>query len=182
MEEFWRDIIDYEGLYQVSNLGKVKACERVVKHPKGGNKILKEKIRCLVKDSNGYEVVDLYKNGKGKMMKVHRLVSIAFIDNPEQKNQVNHKNGIKSDNFVNNLEWSTNQENLIHAFKIGLKKPTINNEKPVLMFLKTTNEFVSSFDSIAKASKTINCLRGDITSVLKNRQKSVRGYYFQYKN
>ena len=182
MEEVWKDVVDYEGLYQVSNLGRVKGCERIIKHFRGGNRILKEKFRSLANDLTGYKFVDLYKNGKGNMMKVHRLVSMAFIENPENKSQVNHINGIKYDNNIDNLEWSTISENRQHAFRTGLQKPNINNEKPVLMYSKDTNEFICSFVSIAKASKHINCTTSDICNVLKNRQKSVRGYYFQYKN
>ncbi len=182
MEEVWKDVVDYEGFYQVSSLGRIKGCERIIKHPKGGNRILKEKFRSLANDTDGYKIVDLYKNGKGKIMKVHRLVSMAFIENPENKSQVNHINGIKYDNNVDNLEWSTSHENMQHAYTTGLMKPNINNEKSVLMYSKDTNEFICSFVSIVKASKHLNCRASDVGNVLKNRQKSVRGYYFQYKN
>ena len=182
MEEVWKDVVDYEGLYQVSNLGRVKGCERIVKHFRGGNRILKEKFRSLSNDKDGYKFLDLYKNGKGQIMRVHRLVSMAFIKNPENKSQVNHINGIKYDNNIDNLEWSTSHENMQHAFRTGLQKPNINNEKSVFMYSKDTNELVCSFVSIAKASKHINCKTSDICNVLKNRQKSVKGYYFQYKN
>ena len=171
-----------EDIYQVSNLGRVKGCERIVKHPRGGNRILKEKLRSLTKDKDGYFRVCLCKYGKEKLIGVHRLVCMSFIENPENKSQVNHINGIKYDNNVDNLEWSTSHENMQHAFRTGLQKPNINNEKPVLMYSKDTNELVNSFISISKASKHINCTTSDICNVLKNRQKSVRGYYFQYKN
>lgn len=180
MTEIWKDIAGYEGLYQVSNLGRVKSCQKVVKHPKGGEKTLKEKFRVLAKDLYGYEVVDLYKEGKGKMYKVHRLVAQMFLDNYYNKPQVNHINGIKTDNCVSNLEWSTNSENMKHAHSTGLKKTTIVNEKSVLMFDKITGEFVSEFTSLTKASKHIGCKEADVCSVLKGRQNSTKGYYFKY--
>lgn len=182
MIEVWKDIVGYEGLYQVSNLGRVKSCEKMISHFRGGLRKLKEKERKLVFDSDGYLVVDLYKNGKGKMNKVHRLVALAFIQNTENKKCVNHKNGIKSDNKVENLEWCTDSENQFHAFATGLKKPNINNEKSVLMYSNDNGDFIMEFKSIAKASAYLNCKGGDVTNVLKGRQKSVRNHTFQYKN
>jgi hypothetical protein len=182
MTEVWIDISGYEGLYQVSNLGRVKSCEKMIFHFRGGLRKLKEKIRKPVTDNYGYIVIDLYKEGKGKLYKVHRLVGVAFIPNEEDKKFINHKNGIKNDNNVNNLEWCTHSENQIHAFKNGLKKPQINGEKAVLMYQKGTGEFVMEFKSISNASKHLNCSNSDICNVLKGRQKSVRNNTFQYKN
>lgn len=182
MQEIWKDILGYEGLYQVSNLGRIKSCQKIVLHPKGGSKLLKEKIRKLVPDKDGYLVIDLYKNGVGKIYKVHRLVGLAFIQNDESKKIINHKNGIKNDNNINNLEWCTDSENQIHAFKNGLKKPKINGEKCVMMFEKNTGKFVMEFNSISNASKYLGCKSADISSILKGRQKSVRNHTFQYKN
>jgi hypothetical protein len=181
MQEIWKDIIGYEGLYQVSNFGRVKSCDKYVKHPKGGQKVLKEKIRTLACDKDGYCVVDLYKNGVGKMHKVHRLVANSFIENNENKPQVNHINGIKKDNYLINLEWTTSSENQKHAFNIGLKKPSINGEKEVLMY-DNNGILVMQFSSITKASNYINCKKGDISSVLNGRQKTTRGHSFKYKN
>ena len=101
-EEVWRDVVNYEGFYEVSNLGIVKSCERIVKHPRGGNKILKGKIKLLTRDKDGYLRVCLCKYSKEKSMGVHRLVCMSFIENTENKSQVNHINGIKYDNNVKN--------------------------------------------------------------------------------
>ena len=123
----------------------------------------------------------MYKDGKGKICKVHRLVASSFINNVENKPQVNHINGVKNDNSTINLEWASNSENQKHAFKIGLKLPSINNEKVVLMFDKNGN-FISEFESIAKASKHLKCTSSDICNTIIGRQKSVRQHTFQYKN
>lgn len=109
MQEIWKDIKEYEGLYQISNLGNVKSLKR--------NKLLKP-----IKDKDGYLCVTLYKMCKLKEKKVHRLVAQTFILNPENKPQVNHIDGNKQNNVVNNLEWCTRLENIEHAWKIGLMK------------------------------------------------------------
>lgn len=112
MEEIWKDVKGYEGLYQVSNLGKVKSL------PKVGS--VKENIlKNFIKDQ-GYLAVTVSKNDKRKTYLNHRLLAISFIPNPENKLEVNHKNGIKDDNRVDNLEWCTHSENIKHAYDNNL--------------------------------------------------------------
>jgi len=85
--------------------------------------VKRKKLIKLQLDKDGYLVVQLWKNSKAKKFKMHRLVAMAFIPNPENKPQVNHINGIKYDNSIENLEWVTQSENMLHAYKIGLQKP-----------------------------------------------------------
>lgn len=118
MEEIWKDIQGYEGLYQVSNLGKVKSLDRFTSHPK------RFRASQIMKQGNGhhgYKLVVLCKNGITKTYRVNRVVAFHFIPNPYNKPEVNHKNGVKEDNSVNNLEWSTSKENIEHAHKTGLR-------------------------------------------------------------
>jgi hypothetical protein len=118
-EEKWKDIEDYEGRYQVSSHGRVKSLARVVNsHPK--TRKLKDKIRKLSTNRYGYSYISLKKDGKLKALAIHRLVAIAFIQNPENKPCVNHLNGIKADNNISNLEWVTYSENTIHAHQNNL--------------------------------------------------------------
>lgn len=104
--EIWKDVVGYEKLYQVSNLGRVK---------NANDKILKGGYL-----NKRYLAVGLTKNGLLKTMTIHRLVAIAFIPNPENKLQVNHKDGVKKNNNANNLEWNTHSENTFHAYKNNL--------------------------------------------------------------
>jgi hypothetical protein len=114
-QEIWKDVIGYEGLYRVSNLGRVM---RVAGGPGArAGRILKPSQR-----NNRYLAVSLYRHGKQRGAHVHRLVAETFLGPaPSPKHQVNHKNGIKTDNRVENLEWVTGTENEAHATENGLK-------------------------------------------------------------
>ena len=122
MEEIWRDIKDYETLYQVSDLGRVKSMERLRIGNHGALTKVHEKIMTFKIDKNGYHCLSLSKDNKTKMKRVSRLVAEAFIPNPENKPEVNHKDCNKSNNNVNNLEWVSKIENEEHAKNNGKKK------------------------------------------------------------
>ena len=132
--ERWVDVSGYEGLYQVSNKSRVKSLSRQKRHPSGVFGVTKEK---LLSQSNtvGYLRVGLKKGKRQLSVKVHRLIAIAFIPNPLNKPQINHKNGIRIDNRIENLEWCSAKENTNHAINVLGKSR--NGEKS--HYAKVTN-------------------------------------------
>ena len=111
MQEIWKDIKGYEGLYQASNFGRIKRLEALLPDKNGNKHYNPEKILVPWKHKSGYQLVGLNKYGHRKARLVHRIVAEAFIKNPDNKPQINHKDGNKNNNCVSNLEWSTNSEN-----------------------------------------------------------------------
>lgn len=127
--EIWRDVVDYEGLYMVSNMGRVKSLH-----------FNREQILRASFSSKGYPQVSLSKNNRKRTWRVNIIVARAFIPNPENKPTVNHINGVKTDNRVENLEWATNAENTEHAVRIGLIKTGAANVLSILS--ESDREFI----------------------------------------
>lgn len=119
MEEIWKDVTGYEGYYQVSNLGKVRSVDREFVNSIGRHCMLKG-MPITPRIEKGYYRLGLKKHQEMKMFNVHRLVALAFIPNPNNYNTVNHINGNKTDNRVENLEWCSIKQNIAHAFQNNL--------------------------------------------------------------
>lgn len=165
IKEIWVDIKGYEGLYKISNLGRVKSLNRKYKNQYGefGNKkefIKTQKISCFNKEEKqkkGYYVVNLAKDDRGKWIRVHRLVAEAFIPNPENKKEVNHKDGNKLNNKADNLEWVSHQENCLHAWRTGLRK---DNEEERIRKIKEKNIFLKKITKNMILDIFKNCIFG----------------------
>lgn len=125
-KEIWKDIPELEGLYQASNLGRIKSVKRIAKKEYRNNRIVKEKIMNGSKNEDGYLKVHITNKEKNinKVLFIHRLIAKTFISNPNNLPQINHKDGNKLNNCITNLEWCTNLYNQQHAWKNGLHKPT----------------------------------------------------------
>lgn len=176
MKEIWKDIKGYEGLYQISNLGNVKSLERY-KQNHGVTQLVGEKIKSTRLLSSGYLVTDLYKDNKSKTAKIHRLVAETFIPNPNSKETVNHIDGNKLNNRVDNLEWATHREQNEHFYKTGLKsKESIN--KTIQSMIKSTSKQVQClntnkvYSSIHEASKDTKISNTLISRCCKGKCKS----------
>ena len=187
MEEVWKDIKGYEGLYQISNLGKVRKLRFI------NNICNKEKIFLITpqKINSGYLKVSLYKNSNFENKLVHRLVAETFIDNPNHYLEVNHKDGNKYNNNADNLEWCNRKQNMQHAVKTKLYKAPNEGrygEKSykaikVKMIDKNTNEVLKIFGSIIDAAHYIGINKScHIVSCCKGKLKTAYGYKWQYYN
>ena len=170
MVEIFKDIKDYEGLYQVSNFGRVKS----LNYMHTG----KEHILKLNKTKFGYLLVCLYKDGKKKWFAVHRLVASTFIENPENLPCVNHRNEIKSDNRVENLEYCTTAYN--NSFGTRLKRASEHKCKKVLQYTKS-GEFIREWKSIIEVNKELGYSTGNISSCCLKKLKSAYGYIWRHK-
>lgn len=120
MNEVWRDVKGFKGLYKISNLGRILSCKRVINKNNGRKMTVKEKIRKPIISNCGYEIIYLHKNGSYKIKSIHRLVAEHFLNRNNKRTQVNHKDGNKLNNRVSNLEWCTAKENINHSFSLGL--------------------------------------------------------------
>ena len=175
--EIWKDIIGYEGYYQISSLGKIKSIKRFRGNGKGGY-IQKEKY---IKGwtNGGYIRVSLcsllFKQG----FFLHRIIAVAFIPNPENKPCINHIDGNKKNNSLNNLEWVTYSENNQHAFDIGLRHGA--NPKVVIQYDKN-GSFIKEYESILLASKETKIIRQSICRHLSGQRPFAGGFVWKLKS
>ncbi len=183
-KEVFRDVLGYEGLYQVSNYGRVKSLERKNIFYCGLRKEhlerpTKEKILNYNKSNRGYLQVCLTKDGKSKTYTVHRLVAKAFLPNLKNKKQVNHIDGNKENNSIDNLEWVTSSENNKHAFITGLNKP--HNMRKVNQYDLQGN-FIKRWNSITDFLKenNLNLKNSNITTCCKGKRKNAYGFIWKY--
>ena len=167
MDEIWRDIEGYEGLYQISNKGRVKSLY------KGSERILKP-----WDNGRGYLLVTLCKNGVALSKSIHRLVAISFIINPENKPQVNHKDENKSNNCIENLEWATAKENNnygTHNERITGRPPV-----PIIQYSKS-GEFIRWWKSAREVERVLGIANSHIIDCCRGKQKSSGGFVWKYK-
>lgn len=171
--EIWKDIKDFEGYYQISSMGNVKSLERFVfcKSKEKPNKI-KECVLKPRQDKYGYLIVNLKKNQKSHIRKIHRLIAEAFLENPNGYETVNHKNGIKTDNSITNIEWMSNKDNSRHRTANLLTKPKLHKEEiiDVLKNCKAAKNQIDNENSITEFAHKYKVTRGTITDILKGKK------------
>ena len=181
ISEIWIDIPKYEGWYQVSNFGNVKSLDRMV-NAKLGSKCIKNGRILVPQPVDGYLQVRLCVNGKTQFYRIHQLVAICFIPNPNNYDQINHKNEIRDDNLPENLEWCTIKYNNNYGTRIKkMKHSMINgkNSKKVLQ-LEANGTIVKRWASMSEAERCLGISNSKITMCCKGKRKTAGGYKWEY--
>lgn len=180
MIEEWKDIEGYEGLYEISNLGRVRSLDRIVVYSNGRKYFYKGEILKLKVDKYGYNIISFCKNGKHKTYTIHRLVASAFIPNTENKSCIDHINTIKTDNRVENLRWVTNKENMNNPLTLNKYFGKSNhNSRSVFQFNKNM-ELIKKWDTIKDASKNLNINQSCISMCCSGKRNKSGGYKWGY--
>lgn len=192
--EIWKDVVGYEGLYQVSTNGRVRSVGRVNSY----GRRQKERIRRPTLNKNGYLYVCLRRDSESKNKLVHRMVAEAFIENPDGLRTVNHKNEVKTDNRADNLEWMSLADNLrygTHVERATKNKPDMHGARhpnygrrgagaqthkgKVIATKVADPSVVIEFDTAATAARELGINTGRLCETLQGKRKSYHGYYWR---
>ncbi|MGI8362739.1 NUMOD4 domain-containing protein [Bacillus cereus] len=176
MNEIWKDIEGYEGLYQVSNLGRVKSLERVVERSDGRTRKQYGRILKPGLNTYGYPHVVLCRESLCKTTLVHTLVAQAFLYKKTICTEVNHRDGNKKNNSVWNLEWVTSEENKEHALREGLH----HKPRKAVHMLSLDGDHVMTFPSMSEAARYLGVFKGGISGVCGGKGKTAYGYKWKY--
>lgn len=176
-KEVWKDVIDFEGLYEVSNLGKIRSIRRRVYVEKREKFIiLREKLLSQA-NCGDYKVVTLHKERRAKTFYVHRLVALNFVTRDNENMEVNHKDGVKSNNESENLQWVTRSQNMIHAYENNLQLPKRGadnimfgnpkglNRKKVSQFTRN-GVLLKEYSSVTEAARKVQIHQSGISKAL----------------
>lgn len=179
MKEVWKsvDIPGFEKLYEISNYGRLKALERIIHH-KHKDEIRKEHFITLCNDKDNYKIAVLKGNGIKKTIKIHRLVASAFIPNPNNYKEVNHKDENKTNNNVNNLEWCSHSYNMLYGTR-GIR--TGNKLKKSINQYDLDGNFIRTWNGSKDIKKEINICNTSVLKCCRNKQKTAGGYIWKFK-
>lgn len=181
--EFWKDIPGYEGIYQVSNYGRVKSLDRTIEKTNGEVHHLTGKILNInVRKDDGTNLVYLWKNNKGHTFLLHRLVASCFIPNPENKPEINHIDGNRSNNSVTNLEWVTRSENMLHNYRVLGRVSSGGVKRKMVECVETGIIYESLSDAARKNGVSQNAIGVCVRNIpLKNGARRVcLGKHWRY--
>lgn len=180
MEEIWKAIEGYEGLYEVSNMGRVRSLGQWKKNSKNGKYWLNGRVLKPGLGGNGYYFVCLYKDGSHRNHNIHRLVALAFVHNndPINKPTVNHKNEVKTDNRAENLEWLSMKANL--AYGTGRSRSiAAQKTKPIIQYDKAGNE-VARYSGVNEAERQTGFSNTNISACCRGKYKQAYGFVWKY--
>lgn len=181
-EEIWKDIKDFEGLYQISNYGRVKCLPKYI-YSLGYPQLRKEKISKLQCNKYGYMQTTLYKNHKPKTFTIHRLVAETFLENPNNLPCVNHKDEDKTNNYIENLEWCTHKYNDNYGTrgKRISEKHLLKGVKKAIIQYDLQGNFIKEWNSLTIACKELHYNINYISLCCNNKRKSYNGYKWKFK-
>lgn len=187
--ELWKDVVGFEGYYQVSNIGNVKSLSRVV-NCNGGKKTTQERLLQPKNDKDGYKEVAFCINNKMSYFRVHRLMLMAFIGAPPSPDSFGmHLDDNPANNVLENLKWGSNSENILMAIANGKKHPTrpwlgkTGKNHPLSKIVhqySLSGELIKTFHGTYEAQRETNVRRSDISSVCTGRQLTAGGYMWKY--
>lgn len=166
----WKPISGYEGIYMISDQGQVKSLKRETETKRGVKRVVYEKI-LSPKDTGGYQFVALNKDGKRKDFYIHRLVASVFLDNPNNYNIVNHKDGNPKNNNLDNLEWSNHRQNVIHAYEIGLNSNKGGSHKNAVSIID--KELMKEFSTIKEWAEGRNIAYSTARNIINGQASNV---------
>lgn len=189
--EIWMPIKGHENSYEISNNSVVRSLTRKVISKNGSFRLSKGQIIKGNTGKLGYVIISISNKGKTNYKKLHRLVAEAFIPNPLNKPYINHKNGIKHDNRIENLEWCTPQENTVHAQKNNLIKNKArywkgkfgklhHNSKTINQIEIKTNKVIRTFYSLGEIERELGLLHGNVGKACRDNRYTCGGYKWQY--
>lgn len=184
MNEIWQPIENWEGLYQISNMGRIRSLDRMVKSRGNSYRLQKGKVLKTGTSKDGYLQVTLSQSNKCKHAFIHRLVAQAFIPNPYHYPEVNHKDENKSNNCVSNLEWCNRKYNVNYGTCLKRTfKATLNGKcsKPVVQ-LTINDELIQKWPSMMEVERTLGINSGSISRCCRGKQKTAHGYRWKYVN
>lgn len=189
--EIWKDVPSFEGFYQASTLGRIQSLERSIIKKDGKSNYIKETIRIVTFNKYGYLNVTLHKISYHKTYSVHRIVANTFIPNPDNKPQINHKDGIKTNNRACNLEWATPKENIHHAWENGLAESSRLNmserAKKRIGGLNSKARIVVNrdngvyYDTVTEAAFSIGMIRQRLNKMLSGTLKNTTNLVYAKK-
>ena len=181
--EIWKPISGYEGFYEVSNLGRIRSLERIVECSDGRKRKIKDRTLKGSSYSGGYSGVTLHKDGCAKFVNIHRIVAEAFVPNPLEKEEVNHKDENPSNNHASNLEWVTHKENINYSTRTErARKAIVEAQGRAVRQLSIDGELVAEYESLSAAGNATGTHVSNITKCAKGEYKTAGGYIWKYKN
>jgi len=187
--EIWRDIDNYIGYYQISTFGRVKSLLRRVPHPRSGMLTIQERLMKITIAKIGYPIVGLHGANGNKLHYVHILIGVAFLSNPLNRNEINHRDTKKANSYLSNIEYCTHSENMQHCYNNNLRVPPMgmlgkfgkdhHSSKPIIQYDLDGN-FIARFNGGYEAGRETGTNKGNLAACALGMVKTAGGFKWKY--